>query len=225
MDPEKKYLELKEFSVNYGFDFFGVADVRLLKSDFVLSSEIKEEFNWAISLGKKLLPAVLEDIVDHPTPLYFHHYRQINFFLDRGALALADFIQTFGAKARALPIPASQVIDWENQRAHLSHKKIGALAGLGWLGRNNLLINPEVGAQFRLVTLLINFPLKVDSPLNRDCENCYACLSVCPARAIKKKQKDFDHWACFEKLKEFRQKGYVGQYICGICVKACSGPK
>jgi len=225
MPLKERYRQLKEFSINYGFDFFGVADISSLKSDFILSSEIKKEFNWAISLGKKLLPAVLDDIIDHPTPLYFHHYRQINFFLDRGAVALAEFIQTLGPSAKALPIPASQVIDWKNQRAHLSHKKIGELAGIGWLGRNNLLINPEVGARFRLVTLLINFPLEIDSPLNKDCGSCNACLSVCPAKAIRESQKDFDHWACFEKLREFRKKGYVGQYICGICVKACSGPR
>jgi epoxyqueuosine reductase QueG len=174
-------------------------------------------------LGKKLIPSVLDDIIDHPTPLYFHHYRQINFFLDRAALILDDYIRDLGAQA--LPIPASQVIDWERQKAHLSHKKIGELAGLGWLGRNNLLINPEVGAQFRLVTILTDLPLKSDVPLSRDCASCYLCLSVCPVRAIKESQAEFDHWACFEQLKEFRRKGYVGQYICGICVKACSGPK
>ena len=77
MPLKERYRQLKEFSINYGFDFFGVADISSLKSDFILSSEIKKEFYWAISLGKKLLPAVLDDIIDHPTPLYFHHYRQI----------------------------------------------------------------------------------------------------------------------------------------------------
>jgi len=223
MNPEENYRKLKKFALEIGCDFFGVADIQGIKSNFILSLPLKEKFNRAISLGKKLLPAVLDDIEDHPTQLYFHHYRQINFFLDRVALSLADYIYNLGASA--LPIPASQVIDWERQKAHLSHKKIGELAGLGWLGRNNLLINPEVGAQFRLVTILTDLPLSVDSPLERDCADCYACLSVCPAKAIKENQIDFDHWACFELLKEFRRKGYVGQYICGICVKVCSGPK
>ena len=38
-------------------------------------------------------------------------------------------------------------------------------------------------------------------------------------------KEDFDHWACFDKLKEFRRQGVVGQHICGVCVKACKGPK
>jgi len=33
--------------------------------------------------------------------------------------------------------------------------------------------------------------------------------------------EEFDHLKCFEKLKEFRKKYNIGQYICGICVKAC----
>jgi epoxyqueuosine reductase QueG len=123
----------------------------------------------------------------------------------------------------ALPIPASQIIDWERQQAHLSHKKIGRLAGLGWIGRNNLLVNPEFGAQFRLVTVLTNMPLKPDKPLESDCGECRRCLSCCPAAAIKEKQEDFDHKACFNKLKEFRRSGIVSQFICGVCVKACRG--
>ncbi len=147
----------------------------------------------------------------------------MNFLLDRVALSLASFIQKRGFNA--LPIPASQIIDWEKQRAHLSHKKIGYLAGLGWIGKNNLLINPELGARFRLVTILTDMPLKVDQPLKDDCGNCRNCLSVCPVNAIKENPEDFDYLTCFEKLKEFRKEGISNQYICGICVKACRGGK
>ncbi|MEO0087241.1 MAG: 4Fe-4S double cluster binding domain-containing protein, partial [candidate division WOR-3 bacterium] len=58
---------------------------------------------------------------------------------------------------------------------------------------------------------------------NLDCGDCYACINICPAGAIKEKKEDFDHLKCFEKLKEFQKKGYVGQYICGLCVKVCKG--
>jgi len=166
------------------------------------------------------LDAVIEDIEDKPTPLYFHHYRQLNFFLDRAAYLVAMFIQDRGF--RVLPIPASQTIDWKNQKGHLSHKRIGELAGLGWIGRNNLLVHPEWGARFRLVTVLTNMPLEADRPLEEDCGDCRKCLPVCPVHAIKRKE-DFDHWACYEKLNEFHKLPLIGQHICGICVKACYG--
>jgi epoxyqueuosine reductase QueG len=101
---------------------------------------------------------------------------------------------------------------------------IGQLAGLGWIGRNNLLVNPELGSRHRLVTILTDMPLVPGRPLDRDCGDCFACLQTCPAQAIKENEEDFDHWACFDKLKEFRRQ-VVGQHICGVCVKACKGPK
>jgi epoxyqueuosine reductase len=212
---------LREYAKNLGFSLFGTADIRGIRDSFRLPESLRERVVFAVSLGKGLVSGVLDDLSDGPTPLYFHHYRQVNFFLDRGAFLLASRIQEQGF--RAVPIPASQVIDWPQQRAHLSHKKIGEMAGLGWMGRNNLLIAPGFGSQFRLVTVLTDMPLEAGRPLKRDCGTCRKCIGVCPAHAIKESREDFDHLVCFEQLKEFRNKGLVGQYICGLCVKACAG--
>ncbi|MDI6848484.1 MAG: hypothetical protein QME69_01665 [Candidatus Saccharicenans sp.] len=221
---ELNYEELKKYCLEtLGLDLFGVADIREIRSTFSLSPGLADRYDFAVSLGKEVLLSVLDDIKDAPTALYFHHYRQLNAFLDRAALELSALINSRGYLA--LPVAASQVTDWKNQRAHLSHKKIGQLAGLGWLGRNNLLINPVLGARFRLVTVLTNIPLKTDSALSFGCGDCRRCLAVCPAAAITDSPAEFDHLACFAKLKEFRDRGLVGQYICGLCVKACSGQK
>jgi epoxyqueuosine reductase QueG len=74
-----------------------------------------------------------------------------------------------------------------------------------------------------MVTVLTDMPLKVDDPNEGDCRDCRQCIPVCPARAIDEDPQNFDHWACYEKLKEFRKSGIVGQYICGVCIKACPG--
>jgi epoxyqueuosine reductase QueG len=169
------------------------------------------------------LDAVIEEIKDKPTTLYFHHYRQLNFFLDRSAFLLSTEIQDLGYKA--LPIPASQITDWKKQESHVSHKKIGYLAGLGWHGRSNLLVNPKMGSRFRLVTILTDMPLETDKPLDQDCGSCRACINACPAKAIHEDVADFDHWSCFDKLKDFRNSGIVGQHICGVCIRACPGFK
>ena len=212
---------LEKFVFDQGISLFGTADIEKAREEFLLDDRAKQRFVFALSLGKRVLDPVIEDIEDQPTPLYFHHYRQLNFYLDRVAFLLSAFIQEKGFQA--LPIPASQTIDWKTQRGHLSHKKIGHLAGLGWIGRNNLLVNPELGSRFRLATILTDMPLEVDKPLQRDCEECRKCLPACPVEAIKERREDFDHWTCFEKLREFHQLPNIGQHICGICVKACAG--
>jgi addiction module RelE/StbE family toxin len=118
------YRELKTRALELGFDLFGVADVTGMRGDFLLEPETRERFGRAVSLGKRLSDAVLDDLRDHPTQLYFHHYRQMNFFLDRAAFLLADDTQKRGWAS--LAIAASQIVDWEGQRAHLSHKHVGA---------------------------------------------------------------------------------------------------
>jgi epoxyqueuosine reductase len=223
MDKNKNYLKLKKFSLGQGADLFGVAGVSSVKNDFALSVKALEGLDRAVCLGARLSSAVLGEICAAPTKLYFHHYRTVNASLDQLALKVTNYLQNCGYAA--LPIPASQILDWQNQKAHLSHKKLAELAGLGWIGRNNLLVNNKLGSQFRLVTILTDMPLKADKPVKSSCGACHLCVTVCPAGAIKNKPADFDHIRCFEKLKEFQQQRLVDQYICGVCVNACAGKK
>jgi len=212
---------LGRLTARRGADIFGVADIVSVRGDFAIAPQVAQRFDKAVVLGVSLSAAVLEEIVDHPTKLYYHHYRAVNHFLDQLALRTVRWIERRGYSA--LAVPASQITDWQNQRAHCSHKKIGELAGIGWVGRNNLLVHPRFGARCRLVTVLTDLPLKAGRPRPGDCGACRACVTVCPAGAIHETAADFDHRACFETLKGFQQKNIVGQYICGVCVKACRG--
>lgn len=223
MKEKENYLSLKDFARSLGVSLFGVGDFsQMEKGDFLLREEILKRFPFAISIGVRLAKAILEDLEDHPTKLYFHHYKVVNYLLDTAALRIANWIEDKGYLT--LPIPASQTIDWERQKGHLSHKRIAIAAGLGWLGRNNLLVTRQYGAQVRLATILTDFPLTAPHFAcrmpNFNCGDCYACLQACPVGAIKEKPEDFDYWRCFTLLKEF-QKKYVSQHICGLCVKAC----
>jgi epoxyqueuosine reductase len=71
--------------------------------------------------------------------------------------------------------------------------------------------------------VLTDLSLEPDKPVEGDCGNCYRCLEVCPAGAITK--EGYDRGKCLEKLKEFAKKPGIGQFICGVCVKACKGKK
>ncbi|MFO7674957.1 MAG: hypothetical protein R6X12_01365 [bacterium] len=194
---------------------------RLPADDFLLPAGTIARHPYAISAALPLLPAVLATLTDRPNHLYEHHYRQANFALDRLGLALARAVQDAGLSA--LPIPASQIVDWQRQRGHLSHKRVAVAAGLGWLGRNNLLVTPRHGAQVRLVTVLTDLPLPPPGPPAGDCGDCRACLAACPCGAIRDTAAEFDHRACYEQLREFQRRRDASQYICGLCVKACPG--
>lgn len=211
---------LKSLAAGLGPRLFGVADLDLLAgTESGLFDDLPRRFPRAVSMGLRLSDAVIDAIVDRPTPLYFHHYRQVNYQLDRAALQVAGQLQECGFSS--LAVPASQVIGAEPMRGHVSHRVIGWSAGLGWWGLNNLLVHPEIGARFRLVTVLTDAPLEPDVPLQADCGSCRECVSACPAGAIHDDPSAFDLDACYRKLCEFRKIPFIGQHICGVCVKAC----
>ena len=221
MDKNKNHLNLKKFCRESGADLFGVASIDGIKEDFIISKKILEKCDKAVCLGIRLSRSILAEIDSAPTKLYFHHYRTANAVLDQLAFKTANYIQRKGFSA--LPVPASVILDWDKQSAHLSHKRLAVLAGLGWIGRNNLLVNKNLGAQFRLVSILTDMPLKIDKSAKAGCGDCHLCVKFCPVGAIKDNPQEFDHLKCFEKLKEFQRQKLVDQYICGICVNACMG--
>jgi len=223
MSEAEHVAKIKNLSHQWGGSLFGVADLRSFKKDeiLLLPPPLIDQLSFGISIGYHLSDAILEGIENQPTPLYFHHYQRANILLDTIGLTVTSMIQDLGY--HAMPIPASQLVDWKNQRGHLSHKHVARAAGLGWIGRNNLLVNEKFGSRIRLVTILTELPLTADSPSSGNCGSCRACLSVCPAGAIADRQEDFNHLRCYEQLRTFAKTLHFSHNICGICVKACQG--
>jgi epoxyqueuosine reductase QueG len=212
--------ELKRIAVDSGASVFGTGDIEDLRVHFdALPLEQTAGLSYGITIGVRVSDEVLQGIIIGPTRHYLHHYRMLNLLLDQSSLRLSLSIQEKGY--RALPIPASQIIDWQEQTAHLSHKMIALRAGVGWIGRNNLLVHPEFGSKIRLATVLTDMPLQTQDPLKKDCGNCRKCLDACPVSAIQDSYEQWNKTACLEKLKYFAKAHNVGQYICGLCVKVC----
>jgi epoxyqueuosine reductase QueG len=221
-EEKENYELLKSLAIKEGASLFGVAETSAIKDKFhSLSPKALQGLDWAVALAFHLSDRVMEDVVDGPTKLYFFHYQRVNVLLDELALKVTNFIQ--GVGWQALPIPASQIVGWEKQRAHVSHKHVAQKAGLGWIGRNNLLVSPQFGSRQRLVTVLTNMPLKVDEPLPWGCDDCRACISSCPSQSIKDRPEDFDHIGCYHQIKALVKAAGISQNICGLCVKACQG--
>lgn len=57
-------------------------------------------------------------------------------------------------------------------------------AGLGWIGRNKMLINPELGSFCFIGVLMINEELDYDEPTRNRCGTCRKCLDACPTSAL-----------------------------------------
>jgi len=213
---------IKHCLTDLGTDVSGIGKMSLYEKELVgLDNSIKERLPFAVFFGLVLTKGILGAVTDGPNPIYLHHYRQLNYRLDMIGYLLSKEIEKKGYTA--LPFGASQVIDWRNQKGHISHKHLGVLSGVGWIGRNNLLVHPVFGSRVRYNTVLTNMPLITDKPLEMDCGNCRACIDKCPAGAIKETQSLFDHKGCYEMLTEFKNKRNLGHHICGICIEACKG--
>jgi len=204
-----------EFLDNFGVRIVGFGAV---PEDLEIT-ELEEPFPRAVVFGLRLSAGVLETIKDRPTLIYKHHYKTVNWILDQTAFHLARFIEDRGK--RSLAVPASQTVDWEEQKGHVSHKALGAAAGLGHIGRSGLLVHPSFGARVRYATVLTDLEFRVDDRSAMTCGACGKCIEACPAGAISEGGVDLQ--LCLNKLREFAKIRGIGQYICGVCVKVCNG--
>lgn len=107
-------------------------------------------------------------------------------------------------------------------------KAIAVKAGLGWFGRNTLLITPEFGSWVSLGELVTNLPLPADEPCPDSCGPCRRCVTACPTRAIdEEKNINLDRClACLTLSKalppvEVREQMGDSLYGCDICQAIC----
>lgn len=68
--------------------------------------------------------------------------------------------------------------------APLLEKALGVKAGLGWQGKNSLLLHPEAGSYFFLGEIFVNRELPQDQPIPDCCGSCNKCLEMCPTQAL-----------------------------------------
>lgn len=100
----------------------------------------------------------------------------------------ADFIVEKGFKAFAQSDGnlINEHFEEATKTAVLPHKKIAILSGLGWIGKNNLLIAEEYGCALCMCTVLTNAPLSIENKqiVMPKCGGCTVCKDICPANVI-----------------------------------------
>jgi len=225
------YEKIKEIAENDGIEFVGVADLSPAR-DFIqdYAQNMLDKYPKAITLGMRLLDDVVNELPlkkEKPVAVnYFHAYELTNQRLDIVSYKISNLIQKEGY--HVLPIPASKRCDDERIAAEFSHKLAAHMAGIGWIGKSCLLINPEAGPRVRWITVLTDAPLDATgSPMEESCGDCNKCVDICPVNAFsgrsfktdEPREARYDARKCEQYFKELEEKGELP--VCGLCIYVC----
>jgi len=218
--------EVKDFTYKLGGDICGIADLspyqEQIEKEF---GDVYKSFDKAVSVGVYFPSNVINQLMDGPTHTYLHYYRVVNVLIDDIALKLSTFLLKKGYES--FPIPSSQRISKDKLQGIFSHRMAASLAGLGWIGKNSNLVNPEVGPRLRIITVLTDAPLVSDQPMESQCGECLACMEACPAEAIKgihfEPSQSIEDRLDANKCDQYQNtvRSSFGKRVCGKCLAVC----
>lgn len=171
---------------------------------------------------------VVRSLPDAPSREYLAAYPEINAVLDALVAAGETFLQKRGYKAFAQSL--SRIKANADRRTAVPHKTVAARAGLGWIGKNCLLVNPEYGSALMLSSLLTDAPLRCAKPIETSrCGCCSRCVDACPAHALRDtlwsagmpRGEIADVEACAKKRGEIMLAQNLTRPMCGRCIGVC----
>lgn len=140
---------------------------------------------------------------------------------------LTEFLDSNNIK---YAVPPAKQRNEESLEAVISYKFEAVKAGLGWIGKNGVLVTKEHRPRVRIDAVLVDAELPLSKPVEiSECDvECNKCISACPCDALKGKQWDIRTFR--ENLIDYKRcNTYRSRFLeehnrkdsCGLCIAAC----
>jgi epoxyqueuosine reductase QueG len=214
---------LRDSLLAKGADLVGYADLGALPAD------VREQMPFGVAIAVALDPGIVAGIEAGPTREYYAEYNRANDRLGTLAEAAAASLREQGH--HAIPRAATNVgIEPATLSTRLPHKTVATRAGLGWIGKCALLVTEQFGSAVRLTSVLTDAELPAAEAVEGSrCEDCVACVDVCPGRAPsggdwrpgRPRDAFFNAHACREAARRQAAKSGIDDTVCGLCIAAC----
>ncbi|HTO19451.1 MAG TPA: tRNA epoxyqueuosine(34) reductase QueG [Pseudomonas sp.] len=204
-DPAQLAQSIKDWGRELGFQQVGIADVELDEHERRLhewlAAGYQGEMDYMAAHGhKRSRPAELVegtlrvisvrmDYLPGDTEMTRRLADPEQAYVSRYALG-RDYHKLVRKRLQQLAERIQAVVGPFGHRAFVDsapvlEKALAQQAGLGWIGKNTLLLNRKAGSWFFLGELFVDLPLPMDEPVTRDhCGSCRACLDICPTGAF-----------------------------------------
>lgn len=187
-------------------------------------------FKTGVAVAVALPADIVISLKNAPTKEYYELYHTLNARLNEIVTAGELFLKSMGFEAYGQT--TSRVTTNPDRVSRLPHKTVATRAGLGWIGKNCLLVTPQYGSAIRISSLLTDAPLAHSEPVSSSrCGGCRLCVEQCPAKALKgalweagmPRERIVDIKKCYEKQLEImtRETG-IETDLCGKCFAVCA---
>lgn len=191
---------VKKLSAELGFSFCGIAKAEFLEDEAPrLETWLKKNYQGSMQylenhFDKRLDPRLLVPGARSVISLVYNYYPEKDLAKD-DSLKIAkyaygeDYHDVVKVKLKALMQQIHEQIGEVNGRAFVDSAPVmervwAQRSGLGWIGKNSLLLNKSMGSFFFLAELIVDLELEYDSPVKDYCGTCTACMDACPTDAI-----------------------------------------
>lgn len=209
-------------------DIYGIADFNKNKDELIENyGEDICRYPYAIAIGHKMIEEIIEKIPltyndDKLAQEYLDEYFNSHQRVSKIAGKVANLIKEEGYHAVILDVSGKS--EELNLKQSFSNKASANLAGIGWLGKNNLLTTEEFGPRLTWATILTDMPLSdyAGEPRESLCDDCTICVKACPGKAIiddSNPKISYSPEKCGEFLFKRRDEGHP--VACGMCLYIC----
>jgi epoxyqueuosine reductase QueG len=204
--------KIKNYCKKIGVDVVGFADPALFErySEENRPQAFIEDSRTVIVIGFYLYDIVL-DAWSHNEGEYIWKRHFADALVEQLCNRIHRFLQKKSYNSRVIPYSPGLFL-----------KEAAALAGIGPIGHNNLLITEKFGSQVRLRALTTNAPLICGEPIIKSeyCKECHICIDTCPSKALSNGK--YAKEKCREYMINHRRKLSEHVFIdCNLCIESC----